>query len=245
MHSSERPPIAFESASAYRWFGDEFEREAYAGAGLPPADQGAAKTATERPAQERVLAQLRSVLDTARQTSAQIRSAAEAYKPHVDYPPSPLSEKLRSIAALIHSDFGARIFSTEMGGFDTHADQRGRHDQLMRGLGEGLGAFVRDLSHSQAGRDTVVLVYSEFGRRLRENASGGTDHGKAGPLLLCGAQVKGGLHGRRPSLTDLDDGDPAFTTDFRSVFGELVEHWMHADAEAVLGGRYPRVGLFG
>ncbi|MFT4542205.1 MAG: hypothetical protein ACI835_004672 [Planctomycetota bacterium] len=254
LHSSVSPAIAFESPSEFRWFGDERERAAYGGAGLRAQSGGSAdmkgKEAEDedKPAgngRDEMLKKLRGVLDGAQDSSARIRAAANAYRPSVSYPEAALGARLHDIAALIHSDFGARIYSATLSGFDTHSDQRGRHSELMQGLDESLGAFVTDLQHSEAGRDTLVLVYSEFGRRVVENGSAGTDHGKAGPMFLLGDRVSGGLHGQHPSLADLDEGDLRHTTDFRSVFGSVIDRWFGCDPEAVLGASYPQLDLFG
>ena len=156
-----------------------------------------------------------------------------------------LNAGLRDVAALIHGRLGTRVFSVKMGGFDTHAGQRGSHDSLMESLDTGLGAFLDDLGQSPAGRETLVLVFSEFGRRVKENGSKGTDHGKAGPMFVMGPAVKGGLFGKHPSLRDLDDGDLAATTDFRSVYGTIIEQWFRTPHEAVLGKRYPLLPLLG
>jgi uncharacterized protein (DUF1501 family) len=105
------------------------------------------------------------------------------------------------------------VLSTNLASFDTHADQKEVQAGLLRKLDQGLAAFLADLAQSEAGRETLVLVYSEFGRRVAENASRGTDHGKAGPVFVLGARARGGLYGKAPRLDALDDGDVAFTTD--------------------------------
>ena len=129
--------------------------------------------------------------------------------------------------------------SVELGGFDTHQNQRTSHDTLMRRLDEGLKAFFEDLKGRSAGDRIVVMVFSEFGRRVKENGSRGTDHGVAAPMLVIGSPVKGGLYGKHPSLTDLDDGDLRFTTDFRSVYGTVIDRWFASDHTKVLGAKYP------
>jgi uncharacterized protein (DUF1501 family) len=142
------------------------------------------------------------------------------------------------VAALLAADLGTRVFSVELASFDTHTNQRADHDSLLRTLDAALGAFLEDLETSQAGRETVVLAYSEFGRRVRENGTAGTDHGLAGPVLLAGPAVRGGLYGAHPSLAELEDGDLAHTTDFRRVYATLIERWFEVDSEDVLGARF-------
>jgi uncharacterized protein (DUF1501 family) len=146
---------------------------------------------------------------------------------------------------LVAGGLPTRVFYLSFGSFDTHTQQRGRHDNLMGQLGDTVAAFLADLeAHGLADR-VSVLTFSEFGRRLQENASGGTDHGVAGPMLVFGKNVKGGLKGRHPSLTDLDKGDLKMTTDFRSVYATVIEDWLGAPAADVLGGSYPKLDLFG
>ena len=135
------------------------------------------------------------------------------------------------------------MFSVALSGFDTHAEQRRVHDGLLRTLDGCLEAFLRDLETSDAGRDTLVLAFSEFGRRVSENASGGTDHGKGGLLFVLGAGAKGGLHGPAPALGELDHGDLAPTTDFRAAYASVIADWFDADPVAVLGGRFAGLSL--
>jgi uncharacterized protein (DUF1501 family) len=150
---------------------------------------------------------------------AELHAALERNRVPRDYNYSSFSQDLSTVAGLIHADVGVRVCSLELEGFDTHADQRKRHDRLMTELDAGLDAFLSDLRRSQRGRETVVLVYSEFGRRVEENGSGGTDHGAASVAMALGEPVRGGLYGAPPALDALDDGDLAFTTDFRSLYG--------------------------
>lgn len=167
------------------------------------------------------------------------RAALDRYQRPDDYDGSAFGEDLASAAALIHGDVGVRVVSLELNGFDTHSGQRDGHDGLMRTLDRGLSAFVRDLERSERGRETVVLAFSEFGRRLAENGSKGTDHGKAGLALAVGHHVRGGLHGAPPDLADLDDGDPAFTTDFRSLYAAVIDHVFGVEPERLLGKPFP------
>ena len=132
-----------------------------------------------------------------------------------------------------------------MGGFDTHTTQKNRHDNLMGELGDAVAAFFADLqAHGQADR-VVMLAFSEFGRRVQENASRGTDHGVAAPLFVIGPAAKGGLHGKHPSLARLDQGDLVHTTDFRGVYADLIDTWLQADHREVLGRSYDRVPVIG
>jgi uncharacterized protein (DUF1501 family) len=228
LHSLENPPTSFVRPGGYRWIGAEAEVRALAEAsedsGPRPGNSG--------------LDHVRAVLRAAQSSSARVRQAANKYRTPVEYPPSPLGLALRDIAALIAGELGTRVFSVEQFGFDTHVNQAAQHDNLMRTLDAALGAFLEDLERSEAGRRTVVMAYSEFGRRVEENGTLGTDHGLAAPVLVAGAEVRGGLYGKHPSLEELDGGDLAHTTDFRRVYATLIERWFDADSRAVLGARY-------
>jgi uncharacterized protein (DUF1501 family) len=158
-----------------------------------------------------------------------------------DYPQNGLARRLRVIAQLIKAGLTTAIYYTQLGGFDTHAAQAGVHGGLLFELGSSLQAFLGDLVKSGDGGRVVVLVFSEFGRRLAENASAGTDHGTAAPLFLAGPAVKAGLHGPYPDLHDLADGDPKFAVDFRRVYATLLDRWLGCPAEIVLGAKFPHL----
>jgi len=123
-----------------------------------------------------------------------------------------------------------------LGGFDLHADEKSAQESQLAKLDRPLTAFVDRMARTEAGRAVVVAVYSEFGRRVRANASDGTDHGTASTLFLLGARVRGGRYGEPPSLTDLDDGDLRYTTDFRDVYAALLTGVLGADPGAILNG---------
>jgi uncharacterized protein (DUF1501 family) len=168
----------------------------------------------------------------------------EEDEPAARYPDSyGLARRLRLIARLIRAGLTTPIYYTQLGGFDTHADQQYRHGGLLRELGASLRSFLPDLETSGAGDRVTVLVFSEFGRRLRENASGGTDHGTAAPVFLLGRLVQGGLVGPYPDLTNLEDGDPKHAIDFRRVYAKILERWLGLPAEVVLGQSFERLPL--
>jgi uncharacterized protein (DUF1501 family) len=224
LFSTRHPPTAFSTPQGFRWIANEAEVARV-------LDEGAGR-GEGRSAQ--VLSGIRAAMDEARIASATIQAAAARHRPSVAYPSGPFGQTLRTVAALVHGELGCRVLSVELAGFDTHTDQRQRHDRLMTTLDEGLGAFLADLTASEAGRRSVVLVFSEFGRRVQENGSHGTDHGCAAPAFLAGSDVRGGLHGRHPSLEDLDQGDLAYTTDFRSIYAALIEGCFGIPAGEVL-----------
>ena len=161
------------------------------------------------------------------------------------YPVTPLARKLSVIARLIAGGMSTRVYYASLGGFDTHANQAATHANLLAQFGGALRAFVQDLEAQGNLERVAVLCFSEFGRRVRENASGGTDHGAAAPLFIAGGGLRAGLHGTPPSLAadDLVRGDIPHQIDFRSVYATLLERHLKADSLPVLGRRFARLDL--
>jgi uncharacterized protein (DUF1501 family) len=149
--------------------------------------------------------------------------------------PNPLSTKLNVVSKCIKAGVPTRVYMVALGGFDTHADERGTQEQLLGVVDEAITSFLRDMSTDSYGKNVVVLMYSEFGRRVAANASEGTDHGTAGPVFVAGVPVKGGFYGEEPSLTDLDDGDLKGSTDFRDIYHELLAKTVSTDPEPAVG----------
>jgi uncharacterized protein (DUF1501 family) len=145
---------------------------------------------------------------------------------------------LQTISKLITGGLGTRVYYLSMGGFDTHANQPRQHADLLGSLADGLAAFYQDLALQGRDKDVTVMTFSEFGRRTKENGSAGTDHGAASSLLVLGGGIKGGICGDYPSLSDLDDGDLRFHTDFRSVYATLIDKWLGSNSQPVLGGQF-------
>ncbi|MDX1874740.1 DUF1501 domain-containing protein [Mycolicibacterium sp. 120266] len=151
-----------------------------------------------------------------------------------------LADDLDLVAQCVKAGVPTRVYMVTLGGFDTHADERGEHQRLLKALDDALAPFLRQMGRSAHGRNVVVMVYSEFGRRVGANASQGTDHGTSGPVFVAGPRVKGGFYGDEPSLTDLDDGDLKTTTDFRDIYYELLSGTLNSDPEPSVGaGRKP------
>ncbi|GAS95131.1 uncharacterized protein RMCC_2097 [Mycolicibacterium canariasense] len=151
-----------------------------------------------------------------------------------------LAEDLDLVAQCVKAGVPTRVYMVTLGGFDTHADERGEHQRLLTALDDALAPFLRQMGRTAHGRNVVVMVYSEFGRRVGANASQGTDHGTSGPVFIAGPRVKGGFYGDEPSLTDLDDGDLKTTTDFRDIYYELLSGTLSSDPEPSVGaGRKP------
>jgi uncharacterized protein (DUF1501 family) len=169
--------------------------------------------------------------------------SAGRYQPAAQYPTGPFGKNLQNVAQMLASDLGGRVFYVSMGGFDTHSNQKQAHANLMAQYTQGLNAFYRDLEAMGKHNQVVIVGFSEFGRRVRENGSNGTDHGMAGPMFVIGGAVKGGVYGETPSLTDLDDGDLKFTTDFRQVYATVIEDWLGMGSKKVLNGSYDKLGF--
>ncbi|HEX8523349.1 MAG TPA: DUF1501 domain-containing protein [Tepidisphaeraceae bacterium] len=167
----------------------------------------------------------------------QIRKVTSAYKPDVEYPYG-LGQQLKLIAQIISGNFGTRIFYCQSGGFDTHASQTGQHERILSNVASAIRAFHKDMEAKGLGNKVTVMCFSEFGRRVNQNSSAGTDHGTAGPMFVSGAAVKPGVYGAYPSLTDLDNGDLKYTTDFRRVYATLLEKWLNADSAALLKNKF-------
>jgi uncharacterized protein (DUF1501 family) len=158
--------------------------------------------------------------------------------------PGSLEERLGTIKALLEAVPHFRVFYTTLGGFDTHVAQQFTHEDLLRTVSSAVRRFVMDLRTSKLDDRVIVLIFSEFGRRLRENSNRGTDHGTAAPLLLVGTPVRGGLLGPAPDLNDQEQGDPRFKIDFRDVYATVLRRWLRVDPELILGKRDDSLALF-
>ena len=144
---------------------------------------------------------------------------------------------------MIRADLPTRVYYASLGGFDTHANQLNGHANLMRQLGGALLAFQQDLVKQGNSGKVMTMVFSEFGRRVAQNGSNGTEHGTAAPMFLIGDNVQTGLLGTHPSLSSLDEGDLVFNTDFREVYASILENWMGADSNAILGKKYQKADV--
>ena len=184
---------------------------------------------------------MRTALDA--QVSSQRIRTAVARKPLVRYPGGPLSRHLQIVASMFRDEMLTRVYYVSLGGFDTHANQQGRHANLMQQFAGAIHAFYKDLKAQGNNGRVLTMAFSEFGRRVAQNASGGTDHGTAAPMFVVGDMIRPGLLGEHPSLTDLDDGDLKFNVDFRSVYAAVLEDWMGAPAEKILGREFPKASI--
>ena len=178
---------------------------------------------------------LRHAMMDALLTEARVGEVIAAYKPSAPYPGGGLAQSLQRIAALIASGMETRVYYATLGGFDTHANQLGRHAQLLRELSEAMAAFQADLTAKKLDRQVLTMTFSEFGRRPSENSTVGTDHGTAAPLFVMHSGIKAPVVGTPPNLAIKPNDDIAFTTDFRQVYGTVLRNFLRTDPEKILG----------
>src|SRR5438105_2471164 len=176
-------------------------------------------------------------------SSRRLQEIGKNYQPKATYPNTPLAGHLKLAAQLIDANLGARIFYVSIDGFDTHATQAPAHNNLLTTVSGAMTAFFKDLS-ARGHRDRVLMMtFSEFGRRAKENGSRGTDHGSAAPMLLVGGKVKAGVVGEHPSLTKLEMGNLKHHTDFRQVYAAVLEKWLGIGSKEVLGAAFQPVDI--
>ena len=251
MQGERIMPLSIEKPEAYRYQGKD--RQAYEtlnrATAAPSTQPGlilpntvAETTKYRKRVEVTPAAQLdfleRTALD-AQVSSDEILRLAGRHGPATNYPNSELGQRLQTVAAMIAGRLPTRVYYVSMGGFDTHAQQAPRHDRLMEQLGSSLGAFWSDLKKTGNQDRVCVMTFSEFGRRVGVNASGGTDHGAAAPMFLMGPRITPGLLGKHPSLTDLDGGDLKYNTDFRSVYATVLQNWLDTPSKPILGAQFP------
>jgi len=175
----------------------------------------------------------------AQKGAAILHTAVEQYRSSVSYPKTSIGQSLRGVAQVKLADLGTRVFYTAHNGFDTHGTQLAVHAQLWREVSEAVAAFFEDLRVHGAADDVIMLLWSEFGRRVRDNGSG-TDHGAGGVAFMLGDAVKGGMYGEYPSLRDgdLTLGNLTYTNDFRSTYSTILERWFGVEAKPIVNGTF-------
>lgn len=231
VRGKDHPGIAFASTSSFKYYADRGDKERnMLYRELNEAGGEAMKNNT--------LDFVTHTAANANQASDEIQRIAGKYNAQAQYPQSGISESLKTVAALIRGGLSTRVYYVATGSFDTHSGQKQRHDKLMTDVNGAVTAFYKDLAAQGLDKRVLTMSFSEFGRRVKENGSQGTDHGCAGPMFLYGPGVKPGLHGKYPSLTDLDKGDLKFNVDFRSVYAAVLDRWLGTSSESVLGGSF-------
>jgi uncharacterized protein (DUF1501 family) len=240
MQGEKVLPLSFERPDSYRYNGRDKadyvklnQANLQGSAILPP------KSVTARSQLDFLH---RTAMD-AQLSSEEILRLTRNHSSPAAYPANEFGNGLKTIAAMIAGGLPTRVYYVALGGFDTHVGQLARHDALMKQLSDGLGAFWQDLKQ-QGNQDRVLaMTFSEFGRRVQENASNGTDHGAAAPMFVMGSSIKQGIVSPHPSLTDLDQGDLKYIVDFRSVYASLLQNWLNTPSKPILGDQYPLLPL--
>ncbi len=233
-------PVSFETADLFRWSGQDVHPDL----ADPYRAINERKPAAGMDEHSTAAFLMRTAMD-AQVSSDQIRRAVGA-RPLVQYPNSQLARQLSMVAKMIRAGLKTRVYYVTHGGFDTHSGQggaNGRHSQLLGQFAQAMNAFYRDLDAQENAERVLSMSFSEFGRRVSQNASQGTDHGTAAPMMLFGPMVKAGVFGDQPSLADLDQGDLKFKIDFRSVYAGVLESWLQTDSKVVLEKKYRAVDV--
>ena len=171
-----------------------------------------------------------------------LRTATERYSSGIEYADSPIAQSLKSVAQVMFGDLGTRIFYTTHGGFDTHSGELVTHSKLWTQLSDAVSDFYDDLTEHGRQDDVAILIFSEFGRRIKDNGSG-TDHGSGGSAFVIGNQVIGGLYGEYPSLEPDKqlEGDLQFNNDFRSTYATILERWLGIEPDPIVNGRFEQL----
>eukprot|EP00903_Cladosiphon_okamuranus_P003904 g3902.t1 len=251
------PGVSLSSPELYRWIhsgGDLAKAEEFfAELNRPEDDEPVAGGSIDMPAGGKVgeivgesnLDFLERVALDAQVSSDKILEVAAKHKTKVKYDGTPISKNLNLVARMIAGGMDTRVYYVSHGGFDTHTGQSGgAHDRLLAQLDRALESFFMDLKDQGNEKRVVLMTFSEFGRRVSENASGGTDHGQASCMFVAGGGVKGGMYGKYPSLTELSKGDLVHTVDFRRVYADVLGGWLKAPGvERILGGKYQGLGM--
>ena len=187
---------------------------------------------------------LETTAETAVSSAKMLEQAASEYVAAVQYPDSSFGSGLSVLAEAVVGDLGMRVGHITLGGFDTHNNQLAEHTDLMETLDAGLTAFYQDLAAHGKADDVLVLTWSEFGRRVQQNANGGTDHGAGSMMFALGNGVQRGLYGDAPNLAALvDNGNVPYTTDFRQVYATVIDRWLGVQHEALLGQHWDPLGF--
>ena len=229
-------PLVFDDPSQLRRLGSDAEKRALGAFDL--------MTESENPS----LDFLRATASNAMASGALVRDSWQSYSTPVDFGiGGGLAADLRKVAALVAAGLPTRVYYVAYRGnsFDTHVHQADLHSRLLMYTADAVRGFIEDVQRIGRGNDVAVMIFTEFGRRIEENASKGTDHGTAGPMFVVGSGVQGGFYGGTPSLTDTDNGNLKMTTDFRRVYATMISEWMgHTDTRAILKGDFEPLGVF-
>jgi hypothetical protein len=187
---------------------------------------------------------LRQSILTALTDADILAAAASGYTPRGTYPTNGFGNAMKLISQLVVADVGTSIFYVSLGGFDTHSGQLATQASLLSTLDQAVEGFMTDMELSGRLGDVALMTFSEFGRRVAENGSNGTDHGTAAPMFVIGGGLAGGLYGTYPSLTDLSSGNLKMSVDFRRVYASVLEGWLNIPSSGILGGSFATLPMF-
>jgi uncharacterized protein (DUF1501 family) len=189
------------------------------------------------------LAHVAEIEDHAQRGSEELPRLVAGYKTGATYPATPLGRSLALAAQIAGSNLGTRVLYVQHGSFDTHVSQKATQDRLLGEFSDAISAFYSDLAAHGNDKNVLTLTFSEFGRRIAENGSRGTDHGEASPLFMIGGGVKGGLYGTSPDLSDTNMGNVRFSTDFRSIYATVLERWLGRPSQNILAGNFAQLPI--
>jgi uncharacterized protein (DUF1501 family) len=227
------PAIASEAAYGLRIDRDPTDARAYA----------RLVRDTRLPFASPYLAYVMEVEDRSQRGSEELPKLIAGYRTDASYPATPLGRSLALAAQIVGSNIGTRVVYVQHGSFDTHVNQIAVQNRLLNEFSDAIKAFYDDLAAHGNGDRVLTMTFSEFGRRIEENGSQGTDHGEASPLFLIGGGVKGGLYGDAPDLSKTNMGNVRFTTDFRSVYATVLERWLGRPSTPVLNGTFEQIAV--
>lgn len=176
-------------------------------------------------------------------SAAYLFDKTKTVSPATTYPNHELGNRLRTVSQLIRAGVDTSVYYISLSGFDTHINQPGQQERLLRQYGEAVGTFMRDMKEAGRLQDVLLMTFSEFGRRVKQNASNGTDHGTANNVFLIGGTGNRRVFNPAPTLTDLDEGDLRYSVDFRSIYATLLHDWLNVDDTAILGRKFDRLGV--
>jgi len=189
------------------------------------------------------LGKVAEIETNAQRGSEELPKLVAGYQTDAQYPATILGRSLALAAQMAGSQIGTRVIYVAHGSFDTHTNQKATQNRLLEQFSDAVAAFYSDLAAHGNDKRVLTMTFSEFGRRVAENASGGTDHGEAAPVFLIGGGVKGGVYANHPSLDDLDNGDIKYTTDFRSVYATVIERWLGRPSQGIIAGNFPSLPI--
>jgi uncharacterized protein (DUF1501 family) len=203
------------------------------------------KQQTEEHLSEHNLGYLYKTMIEAKSSAKYIYQTSKTYKSDFDYPNNPFGKQLKTTAEFINSNLNTKVYYVSMGGFDTHAYQLNRQSKLLKTYSDAVEVFVNDLKKNDAFKDTLILTFSEFGRRVQENAAVGTDHGAANNIFLIGENLKKkGFYNDAPNLLNLDkNGDIIHTIDFRAVYATILDKWLEVDDKSILNKSFSKLNF--